>query len=117
MDPELIKMLLRVVATYDLCYELYWDTDLQFCINCNDVFFWGCADAEDVETEEDIKLLEKCLSETETDGMILYCARRRKMRPQGAIYKGIEEKNWPLFNECGPEREIGLGNPNKIGDK
>jgi len=47
------------------------------------------------------------------DGLYLYVARRRGMRPQGAMYKHIEEKNWPLFNLCGPEREAGMFNPIK----
>lgn len=38
------------------------------------------------------------------------------MRPQGAYYKHIPEILWPLFNECGSEREAGLGNPCNIPD-
>ena len=45
----------------------------------------------------------------------LYCARKRSMRPQGALYSCIPEEHWDLFNKCGPEREVHAGNPYKIG--
>jgi len=43
--------------------------------------------------------------------MLLYCARKRKMRPQGAMYEYLNKENWPLFDECGPVREKSLSNP------
>lgn len=47
----------------------------------------------------------------------LFAARVRSMRPQGAAYKVRYDKSiWPLFDACGPEREIGMGNPRAIGD-
>lgn len=46
----------------------------------------------------------------------LFAARVRGMRPQGAAYKVRYDKSiWHLFNECGPERETGPGNPKEIG--
>jgi hypothetical protein len=46
----------------------------------------------------------------------LFAARVRKMRPQGAAYKvRYDESIWHLFNECGPEREVGNGNPREPG--
>jgi hypothetical protein len=118
------------------------DIDVQFmrrngvtsaAIGCNDTFFWGCADAEEV-TPETIDALESALAEmreaskpwlreqdipnkaymesgSSTFGDVLYCARARKMRPQGAMYKHMRPYMRPLFNACGPERETGLGNP------
>jgi hypothetical protein len=44
----------------------------------------------------------------------LYCARIRKMRPQGACYKTIEPQFWPLFDAAGEPREAdraAFGNP------
>ena len=43
--------------------------------------------------------------------MLLYCARKRKMRPQGAMYKTIPKTLWHLFDVCGEEREMNMGNP------
>lgn len=87
-------------------------------INCNDFFAWGCADGEDINEEtlpELQKAVEDCKGDMET-GALLYCARRRKIRPQGACYSMIPEELWPLFHDCGPERETGFGNPYKPGE-
>jgi hypothetical protein len=43
-------------------------------------------------------------------GCDLFVCRERKMRPQGAVYPE-DRRFWPLFDACGPEREVGLGNP------
>lgn len=105
-------------------------------VNCSDIFFWGCADAEYIEGLDDLQLFRqsmKDIAEIEgnkcfTNGPELYCARKRQERPQGAYYKYIrsldsgpeaEEKTkkiQALFNAAGPEREVGLGNPYKPGE-
>jgi hypothetical protein len=97
---------------------------VQFYIGCNDLFFWGCSDAEEI-TEENFHLLEESFWDLKKidPGMgyhtillfsELFCARSRKMRPQGAAYPK-DEKFFDLFHACGPERETGLGNPHKPG--
>ena len=42
-------------------------------------------------------------------------ARTRKQRPQGACYPH-DRRFWPLFDACGPEREIDSGNPYPPGE-
>ncbi len=114
-----VERLLKLTAKYDTTSELYWnDTDkgLKFYIICNDFFGWACADGEDIENEEDLTLLEQSLKDSEYYGQLLYCARRRKMRPQGAYYSWIDEKEWHLFDGCGEEREIDACNPYKPGE-
>ena len=39
------------------------------------------------------------------------------MRPQGAYYPESDPETWPLFDDCGPEREVGLGNPYRPGER
>lgn len=46
----------------------------------------------------------------------LFAARVRGMRPQGAAYTFYPPETWPLFDACGPEREIGFGNPYRPGE-
>lgn len=93
-------------------------------INCNDQFCWGCADAEPL-TEENFPLLEQafkdCMEATgsndvTSDAFVLFVARLRKTRPQGAMYHYLEKELWPLFDAAGPEREVGLGNPFAPGE-
>lgn len=132
---EFILRVLRVTA-FDHCDDIWWRTDndkggdpwpaprdyspVTFFVNCNDLFYWASADCEEV-TEDNIALLEQTYAECEeleknkpaeeTKHASLYaehlfCARSRKMRPQGACYKYYPEALKPLFDACGPEREV-----------
>lgn len=88
-----------------------------FAVMCNDVFWQGCSDAEAItmDTVDDlVYAIRQCGEERPRnvqEGLWLYCAKRRKMRPQGEVYSYISHKNWPLFDRCGDEREIGPMNP------
>lgn len=108
---EIFIRVAKVASEYDIAGNLIWSDDLEVGITCNDVFHWGCADVEDINSDEDIELLIQACKDSEFDGPTLYCARKRGMRPQGAMYKHLDEKDWPLFDECGPHRETGIGNP------
>lgn len=103
--------LLKFASIHYIHNEIYWTEDLEFAILCNDVFFWGCADAEEI-TEDDLALLKDSVNDAGVFGTLLFCARKRKMRPQGAMYKFIDKEYWSLFDEAGPER-----NPNDPGMK
>lgn len=110
--------LFKLVAEHDIRDALYWSEDLSFYFLCNDFFYWGCADAEDIENQQDVDLLEQCIKDCqavrefgENHATELFCARKRKMRPQSAVYKFIEKELWHLFDACGPEREVNIVNP------
>lgn len=104
-----------LLATYkaDCRVDLSWHFDeegqVHFFINCSDAFHWATSDAEDV-TEANIEAFEKACEECKSSrlgqGPLLFCARMRGMRPQGAMYKYIEDELWPLFDACGPERSL-----------
>jgi hypothetical protein len=113
---------LTFIRRKDLHCVFYWKTNgeaapLTFFLNCNDLIAWGAADCEDI-TPDNIERFEKAIGECEAidsdDGAIIGCdlfvCRERKMRPQGAVYPE-DRRFWPLFDACGPEREVGLGNP------
>ena len=115
MSEKYFRKVLQIAIDYDLYDCLFWNNDgkvedIKFFIRCNDVFYWGCSDLEEI-TEDSIPILKECMELTEMDGAVLYCAKMRKLRPQGAFYKYIEKENIKLFNECGPEREIDFVNP------
>lgn len=107
--------LLKLAAKYDLNSDLHWHTDLRFFINCSDVFAWGFADGEEVVSQEDVDALEQaaldCKDVNQYHAGSLFVARKRKMRPQGAMYEHINKELHALFDACGPERVINLGNP------
>jgi hypothetical protein len=113
---------LSFLAEQDLYGAVFWRTDgpyrpVTFFVICSDVFFWGTADAEPLVRGE-LDQLEKACKDVEAVaphegpiyGPLLWCARRRKTRPQGAAYPK-NEALWPLFDACGPERLLNFGNP------
>ena len=123
-DFDTIRRALAVFNGFDgpSNHVLWWRTDAEYApvtlmVNCNDVFFWGCADCEQLDPDN-IADLERAVADAKevgdmSNGHLLWVARIRGMRPQGAYYKYFKEGIKPLFNACGPERETGLGNPEK----
>lgn len=115
-----LERLLRIFCWDDTDY-LWWrgkdsatEGPLQFFVNCNDVFAWGCADVEQIESDEDLDALDQAKADAPNDWPFLWVARKRGMRPQGAAYKHFDKESIPLFNACGPWREPGLGNPHDV---
>jgi hypothetical protein len=107
----------------DLMFRLTEDRkDLMFLVNCSDVFWWGTADCEQL-TPENFPRLQQAVEDTRakskeeehyhymTSAPLLFVARERKMRPQGAYYNRIHPPHWPLFDACGPARDKDVGNP------
>lgn len=97
--------------------DLYWRVKgdkIEFMVNCNDLFYWACADVEPL-TESDLPLLKSCKDDLEKcqDSFIavcytgsLYCSRKRGMRPQQPFYKQVKMPDVEaLFNAAGPERD------------
>lgn len=100
--------------------ELWWRTDGDYApvtllVNCNDEFVWGCSDCE-ILTPEDIPDLKLAIIDAKAagdqrHGALLWVARKRGQRPQGAMYKYLKESIHPLFNAAGPYRATGISNP------
>lgn len=101
----------------DIRRDLLWHDSpdgSRFAANVSDVFAWGCADAEDI-TPDTVDALEQAHADCRAAGaeeytVDLYAARRRGMKPQGAAYPEKPEAQ-ALFDACGPERQVGFGNP------
>jgi len=81
---------------------------------CDDLFFWAYSDSELINTPCAVADLEQAYKEAGTWGNLLYAARRRKMRPQGAYFQYIDKKYHKVFKDCGPERKVCTGNPKEI---
>lgn len=105
--------------------HLWWaingDTET-FHINCNDLFWWATADAEDITPENICHIeelgayIEGLIKDEATRDLewvdelcdystaLLVC-RMRKMRPQNCFTKKIKhQKLREMFEACGPER-------------
>ena len=111
MNLAFVYRVLELVAKADLHRDLFWQcsghSHVTFLINCNDIFWWGCADAEEI-TPENVDLLESAIVDTTSVKSAyageLFCARVRKLRPQGCFYEGMPDTVAALFDACGPER-------------
>ena len=116
---DFILNILRLYDEYEDHDELRWyfkDDQPVFLVNCSDLFMWGCADGEDILPDE-LPALKRafvdCVSADEHCshyGPWLFAARKRQMRPQTCILKTMPDGIRPLFEACGPFREVGLGN-------
>ena len=116
-----IEIALALLAEYDCRDYLTWTVrPVRFYVNVSDAFSWGCADSEEITPMSLPHLrsaFEDCKAAYPRLGCMfactLYAARRRKMRPQGAEYPKEDEAAGivALFNQCGPRREVGFGNP------
>jgi hypothetical protein len=122
---ERLEFLERVLAAtaFDHCDALWWrgsdgtrDQPISLYINCNDIFAWACSDLERI-TPTNLPVLEASIQECEALGdyhwgPILFCARVRGIRPQGAVLKDIDTPEvLALFDAVGEKRPIDLGNP------
>jgi len=117
--------LVKILALFDgsdgpAPESVWWRTDGEYApftlfVNCNDFFAWGCADCEEI-TAEDYNDLVKAIKDASNSehgwaGHLLWVARKRKMRPQGAYYKYLDEAVHHLFDEAGPARSVDMLNP------
>ena len=80
------------------------DEEIKLYVNCNDLFYWACADSEDFELA-DLDDFKQAYKDSPGNGNLLWCCRKRKMRPQKPFYRYFDESDAELFNACGPERD------------
>ena len=81
-----------------------WPEDAQkmtsLNVNCNDVFAWGCADAEDVEFKELKDLFEHYIKDPGW-GTAVWCIKRRGYLPQKPVYEAIQKNGIWNLDEMG----------------
>lgn len=83
--------------------ELSKNETLVLFLNCNDVFAWGCADAEDVSYSE-LPELFKLYEADDKCGTIQWVCIKRNQKPQAPIVKYMKENNgWNEVMEALPE--------------
>jgi len=74
-----------------------WPKDyITLHVNCNDVFAWACADAEDV-TYHEVSELYEMYKKDPCWGPAAWCIKKRKQMPQSPVEKRIKEQGiWNL---------------------
>lgn len=101
--PEAAQQIVSDLLEKDKLRLSLSDSTPQLEINCNDLFYWACADAEDITLAE-LPDLQRALDEAPGHGELLWVCRKRGMRPQKPYYKYFNAEVAALFNACGPER-------------
>jgi len=101
---NLPKEVLLLVADEKIRVSVNSKERLKTWVLCNDLFYWACADGEDFELS-DLSDFQKALKESPDHGDLLWCCRKRKMRPQTPYYQYFNDEEKTLFNACGPERD------------
>ena len=106
IEDELGKLPERIIdlIRQDTLRVSIRDDKLKLWVLCNDLFWWGAADGEDFELSN-LPDLEKALEDAPEHGDILWCCRKRGMRPQKPYYKYFTATEAALFDACGPERD------------
>ena len=124
--PENAISILSVIAEHDLHSDIWWSCNGEYApitiwVNVNDIFCWACADSEEITTDN-LGQLEQAIKDCEAVyefggcyASMLFVSRIRKIRIQRAAYPKNKDL-WPLFDACGPEREVDFGNPCKPGE-
>lgn len=119
-EQEQHHFILDVLHLFSLdetdCYSaLFWRCEqpgtVSFFVNVNDTFHYSTADVERI-TPEDMSALRQAIADVRAitgrdsdnyDGMMLWAARKRKMRPLQGAYPD-DRRLWALFDACGPVR-------------
>jgi hypothetical protein len=124
VTDQLAAYMVRVlgaVAAADAHDQLWWRCDatfgpVSFFVDCSDVFSWAGCDMEPI-TPDNVAELERAYADAReasdgdtTFGGTLFACRMRGQRPQGAAYPS-DRRLWPLFDACGPQREVDMFNP------
>lgn len=120
-ELSFIKSLLGLMDVHDAHSDLFWrigpatkdltnpEAKIRFFINCNDEFYWATSDAEEV-LPGDLESLAKAYADArdalcEYYGGLLWCARKRQMRPQGPYFQYFTtDALVDHFLAAGPER-------------
>ncbi|MFF0009637.1 hypothetical protein ACFYQT_40285 [Streptomyces tibetensis] len=119
-DLAFFTRVMEVFYLSDNRDDLIWhvtDGQVHLGVNVSDIFAWGGADSEAI-TPEMLPVLEEAWRDSKAIDQEflmapLYAARVRGERPQGAAYPATAAAQ-ALFDACGPEREVGLGNPKPV---
>jgi hypothetical protein len=80
-------------------WEKTWPEDAKktfaVCVNCNDIFAWACADAEQV-LYDDVESIYKYYKKDPVWGTAIWCILKRNMMPQHPVYRDMVKAGWQL---------------------
>ena len=98
-EEDYLKVLLteEIVFINNGWWRKDWPEDsITVHVNCNDIFAWGCADAEDI-TYGELKDLYEMYKKDPSWGAAAWCIKKRKQMPQKPVQDLIDKAGiWNL---------------------
>lgn len=117
-EELVVENAIKALWDADTLYELplhfqdtngEWVDSIGLFVNCNDMFWWGCADCEPVSWDEIQSLYELCFDRQGNKkrwGSVIWACRKRQMRPQHPVEKDMRADGaWTDELEALPVRE------------
>lgn len=89
----------NVIFLNNYWWKKSWPEDARkataLCVNCNDIFAWACADAEEIFVDE-LDSLYKMWLKDKTWGAALWCIQRRNLMPQKPVADAMIKAGYDL---------------------
>lgn len=91
--------------------DFWWEEDwperarkqISINVNCSDIFYWGCADAEELTFSELQSLYDHWIKDKGW-GAAVWCIKKRKQTPQKPVLEAILKGGiWPEYDLVYPE--------------
>lgn len=99
MEPEeyLLYLLAEgVIIVNNGWWDQNWPKDkITISVICNDIFAWGCADAEDIEYK-DLETIFNLHRKDPIWGIASWCIKKRKQRPQYPVERDMIEAGYDI---------------------
>lgn len=73
---------IALLSFHEVVFPYFKDDTCCLAVTCNDVFAWACADAEAVESEEELISLTKEFLKDKKWGYVKWVSKKRNMKPQ-----------------------------------
>lgn len=109
MTSKNLLQLLRIMHANKIYTGIVWhfdNTKISVAIECNDLFWYAESDIQEIKSKRDLAILEESFELSPKLGFLLFCCRKRKMRPHPSFYENIPVDEWVLFNDCGKPRKL-----------
>jgi hypothetical protein len=95
-EDEALAEMLKAGILFSNTREYLWQGEKQgetvvLFVNCNDIFAWACADAEDVK-ESEVKDLYQ-MWKKDGWGIVKWACKKRNLQPQQAMVKMMKEND------------------------
>lgn len=84
---------IAILSFYEVVFPYFNNNTCCLAVMCNDVFAWASADAEPIESEEELISLTKEVIKDLTWGSVKWVSKKRNMKPQQPLIDMLKANN------------------------